>query len=187
MKKAIAILLVLLVAGAAFGGTFDSYTNDADASLVLQTTVAGRYGVKVSDAALTSETLGALITEFLGVTSITDPVIFSEDAPSDTLYVHYMTNQKIQAVVDVDADPLASGTAGIDTKIGYTVTVDGTPTEVASTASAVNIKFIEEAGVTNGMRVASKAFTIAMDTDDFLAATAASDYETTWTINLTTN
>jgi hypothetical protein len=35
------------------------------------------------------------------------------------------------------------------------------------------------------MRVDTKAFSITLNTDDYLAATQASDYNTKWTIGLT--
>lgn len=187
MKKAIAILLVLLVAGVAFGAdTFSGYTNDGSASLELQTVVAGRYGVKVTSDAVTGGTLGALITAFINANEVSTPIVFTENAPTETLYINYMTNQKIQAIVDVTATPLESDDEEITTKIGYTVTVDLTDTEVTSSSTGTEITFFDESSETNGMRVQSKAFTIAMNTDDFLAATAAADYETTWTIALTT-
>jgi hypothetical protein len=100
--------------------------------------------------------------------------------------MNYLSNQKVKATVTTTMNPMASGS--VSTKIGYSVAVDGAtaPVEVGSGDSSVPITFIDEGSVVNGMRVESKAFTITMDSDEWLAASAATDYSTTWTVTLAT-
>lgn len=190
MKKAIAILLVLLVAGVMFGGTFNSYNNDTESELILNTIVAGRTGVVISDTNLSGDTLGAKISSFLTL-SEKGSVTFTEDFNSAELFIAYMTNLKNPAIVSVSASPLAAD--DVSTKIGYNVTIDSeTPILVEKEGGPVTITFWDEgetAPANGGMRVESKTLNIAMLEADFLAATGGADlnYTTTWTVNLTQN
>jgi hypothetical protein len=183
MKKTIAILLVLVIGMA---GVFAVNNNTAD--LELKTTVAGKYGLKIASRAVTGTTLGDKVTDFndnLTGELLVGEVPFTNEDLTETLYMNYLSNQKIQATVTTTMNPMASGS--VSTKIGYSVAVDGatSPVEVGSGDSAVPITFIDEGSVVNGMRVESKEFTITMDEDEWLAATAA-DYTTTWTVTLAT-
>ncbi|MDN5334425.1 MAG: hypothetical protein PWP59_1687 [Sphaerochaeta sp.] len=181
MKKTIAILLVLVIGMA---GVFA-----ATADLELTTTVDGKYGLKIASRAVTGANLGALVTDFndnLTGTSLVSQVPFTDEDLTETLYMNYLSNQKIQATVTTTMAPMAS--ESVSTKIGYSVAVNGvaTPVEVDSEDTAVPITFIDEGSVVNGMRVESKEFTITMDKDEWLAAAAATDYTTTWTVTLAT-
>jgi hypothetical protein len=186
MKKLIAILLVLLVASVAFGaGPFNGYTNSATKSdLELTTTVAGRYGLKV-----TADQLGTLTpAAFISATDVAE-IPFTENVDgtvdSETFYINYMTNQRIMASVTATADPLVGETTGNDSTIYYTVTpAVGSAVDVE--AAGTSITLYAETAISKGMRVVSESFTIAMDSDTWLNATQDS-YSTTWTINLTVN
>jgi hypothetical protein len=186
MKKTIAILLVLVIGMA---GVFAA--NNSTADLALKTNVPGKYGLKIASRAVTGATLGAKVTDFndnlTGALLVTE-VLFTDQDLTETLYMNYLSNQNIQATVTTTMNPMASGS--VSTKIGYSVAVDGAtapvePVEVGSGDSSVSITFIDEGSVVNGMRVESKAFTITMNSDEWLAATAA-DYTTTWTVTLAT-
>ncbi len=186
MKKLIAILLVLLVASVAFGaGPFDGYVNSAEkADLKLTTTVAGRYGLKVTAAQLGTLTPAA----FIGATDVIEiPFTENQDGTVDpeTYYINYMTNQRIKASVTATASPLEGAVAENDSTIYYTVTPpEGSAVDVESANTSITL--YEETEVSNGMRVISESFTIAMDPDTWLNATQ-DEYSTTWTINLTVN
>lgn len=187
MKKLIAILLVLLVASVAFGaGPFDTYTTNSATKndLELTTTVAGRYGLKVTAAELTTLTPAA----FIGATDVTEiPFTENEDGSvdSETFYINYMTNQRIMASVTATASPLKGSVAENDSTIYYTVTpAVGDAVDVESDDTTITL--YAETAVSNGMRVISDGFTIAMDPTTWLNATQDS-YSTTWTINLTVN
>ncbi len=182
MKKTIAILLVLVLAGV---GLFAA--NNATADLELNTSVAGRYEIKVSSAAVTGATLGARLTSFAGLVAVSS-VTFTEQDLTETLNVSYLTNQKIKATVTVAAWPMKSETQGVDTEIGYNVTV-GTNAAIPvakEIANAVEITLYDEGSVTNGMRVISQSFKVDMIEDDWTAATADTTYKTDWTITLAT-
>ena len=183
MKKTIAILLVLVI-----GMTGVFADNNSSADLKLETTVAGKYGLKIATRAVEGATLRAKVTDFndnLTEDLLVGEVPFTNEEPKKTLYMNYLSNQKIKATVTTTMNPMAS--ASISTKIGYSVAVDGVTSlvEVGSGDSSVPITFIDEGSVVNGMRVESKGFTITMDEDEWLAATAA-DYTTTWTVTLAT-
>lgn len=184
MKKTIAILLVLVIGMA---GVFAA--NNSTADLALKTNVPGKYGLKIASRAVTGATLGAKVTDFndnlTGALLVTE-VLFTDQDLTETLYMNYLSNQKVKATVTTTMNPMASGS--VSTKIGYSVAVDGAtaPVEVGSGDSSVSITFIDEGSVVNGMRVESKAFTITMDSDEWLAASAATDYSTTWTVTLAT-
>lgn len=219
MKKTIAILLVLVIGMVGvWAGTFDSYTNNGSADLELTTSVAHRYGLKIGTRAVTGANLGALVTDFLTfpVANTVTSVPFTEDELSEVLYVNYMNNSKGSTTISTTMSPMFSSST--DTKIGYSVTIDGQAAvvvpSVLSTVSTpvyeddgitpvldpetnepvvvvsdvpIGITFINESATSNGMRVASKKFTIAMDQTAWLAAAAAADYSVTWVINLTSN
>ena len=188
MKKVLAILLVLFVAGFVFAA------NNSTADLELGTSVGGRYGVKVTEEVIGDGTLGSKVSAFDDEDAVTSVTFDIEEGGENwnkvDLAISYLTNQKIKAIVSVGAHALASDTVGVTTKIGYSVTGDtsGDPVAVLTTAEgATTITFFEEAAITNGMRVDTKAFSITLNTDDYLAATQADDYNTTWTIGLTVN
>jgi hypothetical protein len=182
MKKTIAILLVLVI------GMVGVFANNNTANLELSTSVAGKYGLKIASRAVTGATLGALVTDFndnLVGEILVSEVPFTDSNLTATLYINYLSNQKIQATVTTTMDPMSS--ADTSTKIGYSVTVGtDTPVVVGKAASSVPVTFIDEGSEINGMRVVGQAFTIDMNYDDWLAATAATNYTTTWTVTLAT-
>lgn len=182
MKKTIAILLVLVI------GMVGVWANNATADLELTTSVAGKYGLKIASRAVTGATLGALVTDFndnLVGELLVSEVPFTDTDLTETLYINYLSNQKIQATVTTTMNPMSS--VDTSTNIGYSVTVGtGTPVVVGKAASSVAITFIDEGSETNGMRVVGQDFTINMNADDWLAATAAENYTTTWTVTLAT-
>jgi len=186
MKKAIAILLILVIGMVGVFADVDTATD----TLKLYTKIEPRYGLVISDSAATGDSTLDLLTSFEDLTPI-EKVGFmtteNDSFESDSLYVNYMTNQNILATVTTTMLPLSSGT--LTTKIGYKVTVDGVtdPYVVANNSSGVLVKFIEESTTTEGMRVATKKFSILLDEGDWNLANAANEYFTTWTVELATN
>lgn len=179
MKKTIAILLVLVI-----GMVGVWAANDNDTTLMLNSTVSGKYGLKIDSTGVTGATLSEKIASFNNLTEVAS-TSFNDGDLTETLYVNYMSNQKIKATVTTSMLPMSSNT--VTSKIGYGVTVGTTTTEVPADAeSGVAITFIEDAVEINGMRVVSQAFTINVDSTEWQAAGAAADYTTTWTVTLAT-
>lgn len=219
MKKTIAILLVLVIGMVGvWADTFASYSNADSANLSLTTAVTHRYGLKIGTRAVTGANLGALVTDFLTfpVANTVTTVPFTEDDLTEILYLNYMNNSKGSTTINTTMRPMSS--ASTDTKIGYSVTIDGesavvvpsilstvstpvfeedgttpvmdpetTEQQVVVSEVPISITFINETSTTNGMRVASKKFTIAMNQTAWLAAAAATDYSVTWVISLVSN
>ena len=193
MKKLIAILLVVLVAGVAFGdGTFTDYSNTSSKNdLELTTTVGGRYGLKVTASVITSLTPAG----FISAEDI-DSIVFTENGDGtvdpETFYINYMTNQRIAAAVTALASPLEGATAGNTSTINYSVAANGATFAVnglggeEGAAGPNTVTLFAETGTVNGMRVISESFTITMDPETWELATQ-DDYSTTWNISLTVN
>lgn len=181
MKKTIAILLVLVLAGV---GLFAVPLTDNQTELELKTAVGGQYAVKISSDEITTTDLASKISTFKTLSEVTSATFDDSTALDVDLYVSYLSNQKIQAKVSVSAAPMAS--SDTSTKIGYIVSGSFTDSPVTVDATKT-ITFYDEGSVVNGMRVFSKAIKIAMIQDDWTAATAADNYTTTWTVNLTSN
>jgi hypothetical protein len=183
MKKAIAILLVLLVAGVAFGAD--------PASLVINTTMSGVESIKLSTTALGVSTYTAEgLDETLSFTS-EDELTVPDD---QTAYVNLRTNKENSYEISLSGISLISPT--VDTTIGYVLTpVAGTGYSVGSALTVLKADtetpktadpFITyTADSTSGLRVVPAAFTVALTDADWLAATAAADYTTTVTVTLT--
>ncbi|MBK5263412.1 MAG: hypothetical protein JJE17_12730 [Peptostreptococcaceae bacterium] len=187
MKKIIAILLVLVLAGVGvFADDNDIADNNDTASLKLMTAVGGRYEIKVASGSVSGDTIAARLTSFGNLASVRS-VIFTDSDLTETLNVSYLSNVKKQATVTVDASPMTSSTTG--GAIGYNVTVGTADAiDVAKNASsAVSITLYDEGSNSNGMRINSQVFTLNMKSVDWVDAPAASDYTTTWTITLQTN
>jgi hypothetical protein len=177
MKKAIAILLVLLVAGVAFGAT----SND----LVVNTTVNELEGLKLSSTALTTLTAWndeTDIDEALTFTS-TDAEIVPDAA---SFFINLRTNKKNSYTVGLSGLPLASETEGVTSKIGYVITAGTNTFTVASTATAaVGPTTIATFVAGNGMRYQSEEATVTLDSTSWMAATADSGYTATITVSIT--
>ena len=183
MKKAIAILLVLLVAGVAFG---------ADPTLVIGTTRTGVESIKLSVMPLTTSTYGAA-SEDLSI--VMNSVQGGDDVPpARAVYVNLRTNTTSSYNIGVSGLPLSSATT--DSKIGYTLTpqtgtgyTPGSTLTVASTAETAveDSAFITyAANGTSGLTVTAARFDVALSATDWIAAIAASDYTTTVTVSLST-
>jgi hypothetical protein len=201
MKKTIAILLILVIG---MVGVFAA--NNSTHDLKLSTTVAAKYGLVIStskaqatDPDPVTETPGVTLVESFAGLSSKASVIFEDTNNSGPLYVNYMTNQRILATVTTTMHPLSpvvpeNGSNDVTTKIGYTVTVVGGDTggqtnvtySVASSSLGVSATFITESAITDGLRVNSREFSIALNEADWAAA-SATQYSTTWTVTLLTN
>lgn len=184
MKKTIAILLVLVIG---MVGVFAANVNQDTLQLTSQ--VSGKYGLKIATAAATGANLGALITSFGDLTEVSS-TLFTDNDLTETVYINYMSNIKNKATVTTTMTPMISQT--VATQIGYSVIVGGTvPHEVSAGTEespvTLDVTFIEDAEVMNGMRVVSKSVKIDVDSAEWQAAGAATDYTTTWTVNLKTN
>ncbi len=177
MKKALAILLVLLVAGVAFGA------NDASTNLYLQTAVGDQFGVVITTPSA-DPTNKLEFAELTPVGTSGSPIVFTDTALSKSLEVHLMTNKNSAYTVTVLANPMIA--SGVTTKIGYTVTpLGGSTFSVLSSSSDVPIT-LNSIVATAGLRFSSKEFTIAMSKADWDLAESGT-YSTTWTVNLATN
>lgn len=187
MKKTIAILLVLVIGmvGVWAASIYDDLENDTEEKLILTTTVNPRYGLKIANEGIFGGSLGQKIAAFIGLEPITT-VLFSESDLTETLYMNYLNNQKGYVTISTSMTPMVSST-GSDS-IGYKVTINGNDTEVSKSETGKSITFISEgSAAVTGMRVASKEFIITMDSHEWMAASAGTDYETTWTVTLTNN
>ncbi len=173
MKKFLAILIALiLVSGVMFAEAWDDST-----SLTINTSISGKYGLKISEtaAAATTPTLFDGITEF-------STLAFTDELQTKNLYVHTMTNKKLAYTVTVTAYPLAKGTTSY---IGYTVTPTGqTAKTIAKTDTSGVSVTLDSIADAVGLRIKSNLFTIAINATDWLNAEEG-DHTTTWTVNFT--
>ena len=170
MKKVIAILLVLLVAGVVFGV-------DATTSLTLNSYVQASSDLKVSLDAIPSS-FG--VSDWGSITS-TESVDFGDaEGESLTAELNVFMKSNIRAgwTVSVVAPEALSTENAADGTIGYTIkgtAVNGTnDIKLASIAAG------------NGMRVAAEPFAIVMNSDDWALASADINYTATLTINMVT-
>lgn len=184
MKKTIAILLVLVLAGV---GLFAALPSNTSTTLDLNTSITARYVVKISEAAVTGATMKLKRTSFEGLEAVTK-IDFDAEATvqqlSKTLNVSYLSNYKGKASVSVTVVPMKSLTTGVE--IGYDVLVGATTYPVAIGATGVPITFMSESASVNGMRIESQAFTVTMRESDWDLAPEGNDYTTKWTVNLVT-
>ena len=166
MKKAIAILLVLLVAGMVFGA-------DADTSLYLGASVGARYGLVITAGGDANPTTRSAFDALTPVGTSGSPIQFGEEDLTETLKVHLMTNKNSAYNINVTASPL---TAGGETDIGYTVD--------SQAISVENTPFVLHSITANpGLTIDSDSFVITIDPDDWEDA-AEGVYSTTWTVEL---
>lgn len=182
MKKTIAILLVLVLAGV---GLFAAPTNNSTDTLTLTTKVATQFSIKLlSTASLSSMTPG----------QFNDATTLGTYAFNDTTYDNFAdysiaikTNGKTGIIVGATASSLAS--TETVTKISYTIS-NGTETLTSTTvAGGTPTTLFTEGTVTSGMRILSQPITISLTQTgtDSVANAAASDlYTGTVTFTLTT-
>lgn len=185
MKKAIAILLVLLVAGVAFGAT---------PSLDLTATVNLKEGVLISLSDIA--TVAAFNTADDEVNDVLDFESFDAegDSVSSSFYLVLKTNKKGGTSIGLSGSALTTGDED-DPMIGYTVatTTGGTYTKdtdliVTNTATTLAMDSVEVLGAFdagNGMRVQSAAATITLTQAD-LDAASAGDYTATIVVDIAT-
>ena len=150
MKKAIAILLVLLVAGVMFGAN--------EASLSVSTSISAVTGLKISqDAAITNWSTA-------GITTLSTPL--TATAVTD-LFVNLQTNKKTSFTINIDAPHLANNDNTITYKIPYVVTAAANGGGTASApvnSGAVDqplVTFIGDPGT--GLRILNHGFSIDVD------------------------
>jgi hypothetical protein len=179
MKKALAILLVLLVTGVAFG---------ADEQLNLKANVAVQQGVILSLTDVT--TVGDFVTANTGTPAVLDFV----NATTKDFYLVLKTNSKVATTIGLSGSALTTGVASdpnigyvisTATGTGYTRTADLTVPETATTSSMAFVADLGAFGTGNGMRVMSTKATITLDADEYAAASAA-NYTAQVVINIKT-
>ncbi|MDT4762574.1 hypothetical protein [Sphaerochaeta sp. PS] len=167
MKKTIAILLVLVLAGV---GLFA-----ADKTLQLTTTVATLNEFKVTRTPIDAGD----VNDFSKFTALLTRTTLGVDRTSTLDGAAYLTvanNSTTAYSIGLKAGKLAA--EGIKTEIGYTVTCgDAVGVEALSTSSvAGSTTFTEALSVTgdvnNGVNIASKAISVAIVTNDFDSAGA---------------
>jgi len=179
MKKAIAILLVLLVAGVMFG---------ADEQLDLKANVAVQQGVLISLTDIT--TVGGFNTANTGEVAELD----LENATSAEFYLVLKTNKKTATTIGLSGSALTTGVVA-DPNIGYVIstttevegdfvrTGDLTVLKTNTTSSMATTDPLGTFSAGNGMRVMSAKATITLDANDYAAASAY-DYTAQVVINV---
>jgi hypothetical protein len=172
MKKAIAILLVLLVAGAAFGATGDTA---GSTSLTLNSLVSPNSDLFISDTDLSGSIEVSNFSSLLTSNEITE-VSFDDENLSAILYVYMKSNIRAGYTVVVESPSALASTIDTTTTIGYSI--NGTAVDGSSNFTLADI----DAG--NGMRIANESFTIAMTQADWDLASADITYTTDWTVNM---
>lgn len=186
MRKTIAILAVLLIGALAFAEALDT------ADLILNTKVPGVQAIKLATQALALDTFGAEDKNETLLFESTDPEVVPADK---TAYINLKTNKASQYTISLSGKALQSPT--VDTAIGYTIAgVSGTgytvgtggPLTVPKTATSTPITVASFVTFTTdqGMRVVPAEFTVSLNGTDWKAATAATDYTTTVTVELVT-
>ncbi|NCC87844.1 MAG: leucine-rich repeat domain-containing protein, partial [Clostridia bacterium] len=73
--------------------------------------------IKISDSVVAGSTLGQRIVAFPDHV-ITDEIVFSDTVLSHSLYINYMTNQNVAALITTSMLPMKA--TNVDTGIGYT-------------------------------------------------------------------
>lgn len=174
MKKAIAILLVLLVAGVVFGAIGDTV---GTTSLTLNSTVSPNSDLFISDTDLISSIDVSNFSTLLSANEDTT-VAFDDENLTATLYVYMKSNIRPGYTVQVDSPAELVNTSHAGFSIGYTI--EGVAVDGSTDFTLADI------GSGNGMRVDNSSFTIAMDTDDWALASADLVYSTIWTVNMIT-
>lgn len=173
MKKAIAILLVLLVAGVMFG---------ADQSLNVSSSVG------LNETFLLST---ADITDFTATEAVETLALGSSS--SGTFYMGLRTNKKTVTYVKISGSALVTGTSG-DNAIGYTIstTTDDDWTKVVDLTVPKTATLAAKTGATIGtfaggvgMRGMTAPATITLNATDLGLAPAAT-YSATLTIEVGT-
>lgn len=188
MKKAIAILLVLLVAGVVFG---------ADASLSLQAAVNLRQKVLISAAGdITNK--GEFDTANTGTPEVFSLGSFEADDSGSfatSFYLYLLTNKKAATSIELKGTPLVlTGGVETDQAIGYTITTTNGTNYTASAALVVadddateiasaSYTTVGEFASGTGMRVEKAASAIALTEADLLLANAG-DYTGTVVVNI---
>ncbi len=178
MKKAIAILIVLLVTGIAFAA------GPASGELAVTTSVTGFEGIKLS-----LENGVSQIADWNNLGTDTLPLDLGDDdgtaAPSGTFYVNLRTNKAAAITIGFSGAKL---TAGLATEVDYTIAaVAGTGYTSVGTfntaASTESTNVIEFTAASNGARVVPAEVAIAVDQDTWELAMEG-DYETTVTVSI---
>jgi hypothetical protein len=178
MKKAIAIILVLFVAGMAFSA------GPATGELDVATSVTGFEGIKLSLASGVSEIAAwnALGTDTLSLDLGDDD---GTAAPEGTFFVNLRTNKAAAITVGFSGDKLS---AGLATDVDYTITTaGGTGYTSAGTfntktsTEATNV--LEFTSASSGARVVPAGVAITVDQDTWELAMEG-DYTTTVTVSI---
>lgn len=184
MKKAIAILLVLLVAGAAFGA-YTPASNPSDATLTI---VAANNGVLEQKITAGQVTDGAAWTSNTPITA-SQTVLLSSTDSQNIAYYSMRTNTKKSVDVTVSATAMENGT---DYYIPFTLSV-GTSTDnfgsflAGTTAPTVtpSIALITDGSYT-GMTYFSEQIAIQFAAD-YSQTALEGDYTSTITFNIEAN
>ncbi|MGE0073957.1 MAG: hypothetical protein AB7S52_01880 [Sphaerochaetaceae bacterium] len=164
MKKAIAILLVLLVAGVAFGA--------AEASLQVSSSVTPLTGLKISQVSAISD------WETAGIATLTTPLT---GVPVTDLFVNLRTNKKTSFTINIDAPDLTNTDTSISYSIPYTVAAtagDGTAADAVASGTVDQLLVSFDGDTGTGMRILSHGFTIDVD-DTAYGAAVEGTYNTT--------
>lgn len=141
MKKTIAILLVLVIAGV---GLFA-----ADANLSLTTSVSAETQIYVSAAGVTNATTYETFMANVTTDAVPGTTVVLQATPQTVGKLHYMTNAAVGVGVKMSASLLSSPTPLTNTKtIGYSVDVNGITVDASALAAteSAEIGFTGAAG-----------------------------------------
>ena len=187
MKKTIAILLVLAIV---LTGAFAALVTPTASNATV--TLNGSVGPVL---------IHGLSDTTMNVSAIKSPAAYNPSASSTkdlfdadgvkanvTVFYSYMTNWKGTVTATATFDPLASASATVTTKVGYTVKIGNDTTNVASTGSKIEVKLFDAVTTgTTGFAGDEKQLVFNAVEADYLAAAAADDYTATVTFTIAAN
>ncbi|MBI9095421.1 MAG: hypothetical protein JEY71_11110 [Sphaerochaeta sp.] len=180
MKKTIAILLVLVLAGA---GLFAA--NNTEATLTINSSVTGVLQIGLFATAPTTNASFASGSDAypLAIPAISaDAVVNSESA---VIALAVRTNKKVAWYIDVAANALRTGTesGGYD-YLGYNLILDNVTTTVADLGTPTSALNLLTVPAGTGLRVESFPLKVAI-TPEQAALAVEGSYESTITFTIT--
>lgn len=178
------IVLICLIAGC----TYAAFGANPSTDFVLGTEIGSTAGVIVHDTAGNGVTYPTNNTQWAGLSPIGstgDPVWLGQDdsgSPADTyrvVAVSARSNIAGNYTIKATVPPLAADGSG---RMGYTVTINGTPTAVAKSDTSKTIE-LATFSVSTGLVYKTQEFRIDLNANDYASAVTGS-YRSTWTIEL---
>ncbi len=190
MKKTIAILLVLVLAGVGLFAATDT------ANLKIFSEVPQYNAIKITTSSYTFDDPFSYSDFYDSTDEVVDSTVVigstNYDADVTVGYLNYFTNSGISFATTVSATPLADAeNASNLSKIGYyvTLTFNSTTTQVVSVdkedSSATGSPYSFPVS-TNSVSTGSSPIVVNVEDNDYLTALASDDYQATITFTYTT-